>query len=293
MNKAIALDFFNFIFDRHLIYYKKNNGGAYPWTNDLILNKYKFCNVYRQLDKGTVYLWESVRKYKDPGYQRFLIVLYRRFNTIQFFKLIDEAINPVFNVHKAIEILDKAKQQGHVLFNNAYTLCQVPFDSRCRPKDKHVQILLSMESIRKQKLLNNIDSQSASDLFKYLQFNGHRIGPFLAYQIMQDFYGIGLKINHFNEFTFVGPGALPALKWIFPNCTNPLDACLNLTNNQKDFWYILNKKFSKDWYRICDSSIENSTELSIHNIQNSLCEFRKYTNLKSNKGRKRFYERKN
>lgn len=56
-------DFFKFMRERHKIWinrfiYKKPK----PWTDDPILREYKFTNVFRQLDKGTIALTEMLKK---------------------------------------------------------------------------------------------------------------------------------------------------------------------------------------------------------------------------------------
>ena len=60
MNANIKI-FFEFIYDRQLIWYKKEVLLLPPpWTDDPVLGKYKFCNVYRELDRGSKYLIKTV-----------------------------------------------------------------------------------------------------------------------------------------------------------------------------------------------------------------------------------------
>jgi hypothetical protein len=46
--------FFYWINERHRIYEAKAAGQPWPWTADWILQKYKFTNAFRELDKTTV-----------------------------------------------------------------------------------------------------------------------------------------------------------------------------------------------------------------------------------------------
>ena len=55
--------FFGFMQERHTIYEKRKRGAPFPWTNDEILQKYSFCNVYRELDKVTIWIREN---WKEP-----------------------------------------------------------------------------------------------------------------------------------------------------------------------------------------------------------------------------------
>ena len=58
-----AQPFWDFITERHRIYLKKAAGAPDPWTDDEILRTYSFCNVFRELDKVTVWVRE---KWREP-----------------------------------------------------------------------------------------------------------------------------------------------------------------------------------------------------------------------------------
>jgi hypothetical protein len=316
IDENIALDFFRFIYDRQVVsLLKEKNPNVRRLTEDPILSRYKFCNVYRQKDKCTKYLqdvldYESRLLDESPYYNSmslssklFWIIFFRRFNIMNFFDIFKTEKSeelPTWDLKYIIWKLDKFKEHGAKLFNDAYTVCQIPYDKSFRPKDKHVQICLSMDAIFKQGLTRQLFTLAgstpirASVFFEELQFKGHRIGPFLAYQIMQDLNYIK-EIPEFKRFTFVGPGAEPALNWIYryvPKISKPSkeELCLDLKDKQQYFFKKLKKKTGKDWLRVCEPVIDRGLDISVHNIQNCLCEFRKYTNLKAGKGRKRIYK---
>ena len=68
--------FFEFIYDRQEIWHKRSYlKQPAPWTSDPILNTYKFCNVYRELDAGT----QAVCRYlQNPKLRRRLSFLTSR-----------------------------------------------------------------------------------------------------------------------------------------------------------------------------------------------------------------------
>ncbi|MFK5283986.1 nucleotide kinase domain-containing protein, partial [Lacticaseibacillus paracasei] len=71
-------ELFTFIQERHDIYKRKQAGLPKPWTSDSILQKYRFCNVYRELDTQTKWLsenWGHIYR-NDPDYW-FACVVYR------------------------------------------------------------------------------------------------------------------------------------------------------------------------------------------------------------------------
>ena len=54
-NKVYDL-YWYFAFERQNIFLKKKNGEKPPWTDDPILQEYKFCNSYRVNDRVSQYL---------------------------------------------------------------------------------------------------------------------------------------------------------------------------------------------------------------------------------------------
>ena len=57
-----ARPLWDWITERHRIYLAKAAGAPPPWTRDRSLQTYRFCNVFRELDKVTVWLRERWRE---------------------------------------------------------------------------------------------------------------------------------------------------------------------------------------------------------------------------------------
>ena len=72
-----------FACERQNIFIKKLNGEPAPWTKDLILQEYKFCNSYRVNDRVSQYLLKNViyngKSYSDED-MLFRILLFKLFN---------------------------------------------------------------------------------------------------------------------------------------------------------------------------------------------------------------------
>jgi hypothetical protein len=81
--------FFNYARERYLVMLRRNGNQAAPWTNDKILQQYRFCNVFREDDKVTIWLRNSFRgpwrKQREviPG-----VITFRFFNRIESGKLL-------------------------------------------------------------------------------------------------------------------------------------------------------------------------------------------------------------
>ena len=73
--------FYNYINERHAIYLKRSIGIDFPWTEDEILQTYSFCNVYRELDKVTVWIRENWKEpYADHPNLPFAMAVARQIN---------------------------------------------------------------------------------------------------------------------------------------------------------------------------------------------------------------------
>ena len=81
--------FFAIAKERQSIYLKKEEGLPRPWTDDAILNNFKFTNVYREQDKTTKWFRENVREELRKKPEVLLAtVLFRWFNRIEIGNLI-------------------------------------------------------------------------------------------------------------------------------------------------------------------------------------------------------------
>ena len=100
MNEKMIERFFNWINERHMIYLRyKVDGDSWPWTEDKILQEYKFTNVFRELDTGTIWLRENwLEPFHDHPKLFFNICLYRQFNWWPTAEFLGFAIEP----HSAI-----------------------------------------------------------------------------------------------------------------------------------------------------------------------------------------------
>ena len=77
-------DFFAYARKRHEIYLKRKAGEPPPWTDDPIFQQYRFTNVFRELDKTTLWFKKYVRGPMRKSPEVFpATVLFRWFNTIK------------------------------------------------------------------------------------------------------------------------------------------------------------------------------------------------------------------
>lgn len=267
-------DYYEFCYERQLIWHKKNvQKLPPPWTDDPILQTYHFCNVYRELDKGTRYIIDTVCNNASltPEQKILNIVAYRFFNQIGTFEIIFEGLlDPkTFDFKHYEKLLDSKKKSGQKLFHVAYIITPEPFNPSFRPRDKHVQVLLVLDWLAKElnggKFVQKLQSaKTAEDSFRAL--NIPLTGNFLRYEIWQDISYIReahdkrLSVNKGrrdsrsvmqsaealaegfytdiipftdNNFLIVGPGALWGIELI-ESRTIPIDEALDYCYKLRD-----------------------------------------------------------
>jgi len=299
------LAFFEFVFERQRIWHKRFVLEDHPpWTEDPILQKMFFCNVYRQLDKGTQYLMKEttgMERHNSMANLLFNVVAYRFFNTPNFFQLIGGRLDVnTFDYQRYADLLDKRIGQGQKIWNSAYTVSQSVFDHSVGKKGKHYQILKVLEHMTSPSY--NI-SQVVANLTQVkdeVAFNEIRkiplVGDFLAYEIFCDLSYIDLFPWTDNDFVNIGPGASTGITLIIGKQLEKLREvkyCKFLRDVQPIYFAHLAQK-GKEFEKVMHMQFnvpQANYFLSLRNTEHSICEFRKYLRLKSGQGRKRYYKK--
>jgi hypothetical protein len=190
LNKQF-FEFWNYVLERQRIWYKRFIlKEPYPWTNDPILQKFHFCNNYRELDKGTLYLIDKISSCQtDREKVLFNVVAYRLFNSYGFFDKSGGLMDPAtYNPYTFVERIDSLIALGEKPYSPAYVIHPIIIRGSYRPKDKHVQLAFVLETLREEinQLIEKIDSSlTPKESFDALkQIPG--IGSFLAYEVWSD-----------------------------------------------------------------------------------------------------------
>ncbi len=284
-------EFFDFIYNRQLIWHKRFMlKQKFPWTKDLTFQKYKILNVYRELDKGTQYIINKLSGIKDRKIILLNIVFYRFFNQFNLYEKLN--IGPLNDFSEKtktglIESLTRLKKK-EPLFNDAYLI------AGRKNEKKYLSVLNSLSSLWKNadELIYRIDKaktpEESFNIIKEIDL----VGDFLAYEIWTDltyfnFFSQGWTDN---DFVSIGPGAKWGLEIIYGKSDKKenLKSINHLHEIQKEF---LEKRKNHSWQEISyKEAFSNKPFLSLRNIEHSLCEFRKYHNLKNGKGKRRFFQ---
>lgn len=211
--------FWVFAAERQEVFFRRLAGEKAPWTQDRVLQEYKFTNVYRASDRVSQYL---IRKVIASGSQSadeifFRILLFKIFNKIETWELLVTKLDAIswasFSFQRYDTVLSEALCQGTTIYSAAYIMPSGGCTDR-----KHRFHLSLLQRMMHQRVPSKIQkSATMKQAFELLR-EYPSIGDFLAYQFLIDLnYS---ELLSFNEMDFVkaGPGAKDGMKKCFFNC---------------------------------------------------------------------------
>lgn len=281
--------FLNFIAERQRIYVRRfvENRPA-PWTKDPVLRKGFFTNVYRELDPGTIYLLQNVVR-SPEGFlggreseieELFEILVYRTFNnegTYEFLRQSGRQHGDFGNWEAIAGLLQDREAQGYRCLTEAHMTCGMRYGG-FKDKISNLCWMLHQHWQRRNEIYEEvIGASSIEDQCRRIQ-KLQGFGPFLAYEVATDM-GYSTRLRRFSEDDWAnpGPGCVKGIAALFHKNAVPDDldhqqAMRALRVEQRDLFKIHKVEFP--FWR--------GKELTMRNIEHSLCEFSKY--LRGTKG---------
>lgn len=254
-----------FICNRQIVYDYKQKGEEVPEDMDPIVKKYRFTNIFRELDRGTIYLANEVKALgsKDPATLIRMIVVYRLVNKVATFEKFGGIPSTVLEFNKFKRFMQARQKTGVSSFtgvhqNNGYASYYVSIAHLERELDALVASRKNMQTF-----------YAAVTKIPY-------IGTFFGFQITCDVMEQGLIGGSENDWAQLGPGAKAGLKILFPSAKTEeeqLEKAKWLQENQE-------KQFAK--YNL-DFPYWGKNKITLKNIEHALCEFQKYYAVYTNK----------
>ena len=270
----VLASYWRFAAERQAIFFRRLQGDPPPWTDDPILQTYKFCNAYRASDRVSQFLIREVI-YQDglSAEDTFLrIVLFRLFSRIATWQLLEAAHGPItarsFAPAAFAATLEAARQRGEAVYTNAFIL---PAASAYGHLRKHANHLALVEQMMKDELPRKVATARSLEAVYDALIAYPGIGPFLAYQLATDLNYSELIDFDENAFTMPGPGALRGIRKCFLD-TGSLSAAGVvhwMAARQEDEFARLGLDFATLWGR----------PLKAIDCQNLFCEVDKYARV--------------
>lgn len=277
-------EFFKFIRERHNIHIKKERGDKRPWTKDPILQSYRFCNVYRELDTVTIWIRENWRDpFKNDPNVWFVMTVARVVNWPDSLYELSAAItdsrdsgNVGWNPKTFVRELDARKTRGEKVWTGAYMIHADRHATGSKAAYYAAEVLTPIWEARKDGQVAFETSLSTAHTW-LMQFRD--MGSFMAGQVVCDAkYTPALKdAKDWWTWAAPGPGSLRGMSRI-------------------EFGDLGTKYSAVEWreaLRELQTKVDpliakaNMPRLHAQDLQNCLCEFDKYQRVLHGEGRPR------
>jgi hypothetical protein len=266
--------YWQFAHERHRVFEQRLTGEAGPWTDDQILQTYKFCNVYRAADRVSQYMIRNVC-YSDDDITEadrvFQIVAFRTFSNIATWDSLTMLLGraPVIDDIRNGRLeaaLTSIRESNKRLYTGAFILCATNAYGRGLKHLNHVELFRHMFVL--STLAEDIlDAPSLARVYALLH-EYPLMGDFMSYQVAIDLNYSELIDFSENDFTQPGPGALRGIKKVFADTGGmaPSDTVMWMVDNQEKEFDRLGLDFTGLWGR----------PIQAIDAQNLFCETDKY-----------------
>jgi len=283
--------FFTVAHKRHLIWNRRFIKGLprEKWTKDKILKETKYTNVYRQLDRGSLWMYhvlgEEYLNNKNLKNFLFRLLCYRLCVNIETFEEVGvphlDNFDPYFYLKR---LNDKIVSQGKRTSTNAYlTLGGL---AKGLKRSSGLVYCLTYAQHRISDICSSIEaSTDPYDILKILE-TLPGVASFTAYEIYCDLCYLKAIPWTTNDAVNIGPGCLAGIQYMNPDVGRSKKMAQifldNLWNEQDEHFNRLGIEFR---YTNFLEPVEN--KLSKRCIEHWCCEMSKYWKQSNNVGRYR------
>lgn len=284
-----------FVNERHAIYLRRERGDKWTWTEDEILQKYKFTNIFRELDTGTIWLRENVREpYALHKELFFNVAMYRLYNYVETAVEIMETLGFIerkSQLDDVVSVVTERKARGDRVFTGAHMITGTLGGSKI-----HQVFEVCLGNLWKnRKTLEPRPGDNLQKAFMRLNGNNPGYGPFISYEVVTDLRHTRYleKADDIMTWANAGPGAkrgvcrLLGLQVNVGRVNKPSrDVQVKYPDQEGNIRYMQKLLSMQDSYRE-----KFVPKLEMRDVEHSLCEFDKYMRTKMGEGapRNKYY----
>lgn len=304
---AIFHPLLGFMKERHQIYLRRKNGmKGPPWTEDAILQTYSFTNVYRELDRVTVWVRKHIREpFAGHRHLWFMTCIARQINwpdTLEELMADKKGAWPhsqgtsAWNWERCRDVLRARAATGAKVYTGAYMLRGPiqgdPSGSQDKPNYTTLRVLQPVWEDRHRiaPLIQGTSLQTAHSAL----MGHHGWGGFMSYEVVCDLRYTDYLSKAPDKLTWswAGPGALRGLQRIWGEYHHK-----GTSENERKSWNTRQRRPSEQ-----EQALERMAEilsylrtqwprgwpaLEMREVEHSLCEFDKYERARLGQGRPR------
>lgn len=268
----------SYMAERELIRIRREEGLPFPWTDDVILQTYKFTNVRRSDDRTSRAFAAFYREhYERAGDEELLYNcgVARYFGTVGFQRNVGWMSK--HDSRKLSAVASAMQDRGEQVFTGAYMIT-----NSGRSGAKHVVVATYLRGLWNEAraiVAVGRESRSWEAMYrKLIRLPGFGGTGFMAKEVLQDFlYMSNLTFHDAETWTPMGPGArrgMNRLQWREVRYRQPEELWIQEVQ-------ALHQYLAPWWLRLY------SKRLTAHDVQFNLCEFDKYERVRLGEGRPR------
>ena len=271
-------ELFVFIKERHDIYLRRKSGKSRPWTKDPILQRYRFCNMYRELDKVTIWIRQN---WRDPHasdlHLWFAMVVARMVN---WPATLDAIGYPVpYNPERFITIMELRRNARQQVFTGAYMVrcdCQKAGKTKAHYLDEKVfRPLWHYRAL----VMPGKGDRLADFYNRLMEYYG--MGSFMAGQVIADVKNtpgqLLAKAPDWWKWAASGPGSRRGLNRV-------MDRSVKASWTEAG-WLECLQELQLELHPLLKQA--NMPRMCAQDTQNCLCEFDKYERVRLGQGKPR------
>lgn len=272
----------SFIKERHVVYKRRLSGQQPPFSDDVVMQNNRFCNVKRELDRQSKWLIEHISTNKNLSYENkiYNTIFYRLYNLI---RTAEELKLPIdFKNYDINNFNDFRKKVTEDKEFYPYTMAYCTFGVKGNGKDyrPNEAPLFIMEKLLNSKFLETLNNcENQKEVFKCIKKYVFGAGNFLAYQLYVDLTYIKEFPFTEDEFVVSGPGCTYGLSMFIKDRKGLTDE--ELLFWLRDNWDDLIKKYKIDFdcEEIFSDQPKKKRKMNVMSLENCCCEFQKYKRL--------------
>lgn len=249
--------YWKFAAERQKAFAARVSGAEWPWSEDRILQEYKFCNVFRAADRVSQYMIRDVA-YKDddatPQDRLFQIVAFRTFSNIRTWESVTAKLGRSPRLADLADgsferVLTATRGENGGLYTGAFILCATDAYGRSIKHLNHVALFKHMFLM--EGLADRLLAATSLESVYLMLHEFPLMGDFMSYQTAIDLnYSAHINFSE-DEFTQPGPGAVRGIKKVFLdlNGVTPRETIMWMVDNQEAEFSRLGHEFNGLWGR--------------------------------------------
>lgn len=268
--------------ERERIRQKREAGEPGPWTEDPILNRYKFTNIMRSEDRTTRWLlkhWYNPNRDAKPTAIALNCAIARYFGHQDFLE--DIGFQYTWDPSMILEKAETRLRAGKKVFTGAYIITNA--GSTDPKQNVVVNQFLTPFRYNLEQVVRLCEQGKWKNVAEFLQ-TLPGIGPFMSKEIALDMMLTPLLENATDKLTWTpaGPGAIRGLNRLHGR---PVQASMTQTLAVHEMQVLMGKLSSERLFE--EHMPKIGVDYGVTDIQFSLCELDKYLRVQNGEGRPR------